>query len=62
MSMDLSCGPDQELEGLPSDGTQGGKGVEGHGATNYQECVADDVKTGKWTSFPQAVKLKEGRE
>jgi uncharacterized protein YbaA (DUF1428 family) len=24
------------------------------------ECVADDVKPGKWTSFPQAVKLKPG--
>ena len=24
------------------------------------ECIADDVKPGKWTSFPQAVKLKPG--
>lgn len=31
-----------------------------HGALAYQECVADDVKVGKLTSFPQAVKLKEG--
>ncbi len=29
-----------------------------HGALEYNECVADDVKPGKWTSFPQAVKLK----
>jgi uncharacterized protein YbaA (DUF1428 family) len=29
-----------------------------HGAIEYKECVADDVKPGKWTSFPQAVKLK----
>jgi len=29
-----------------------------HGALEVRECVADDVKTGKWTSFPQAVKLK----
>ncbi len=29
-----------------------------HGALAYRECVADDVKSGKWTSFPQAVKLK----
>ncbi|MES2972045.1 MAG: DUF1428 domain-containing protein [Pseudomonadota bacterium] len=28
------------------------------GALQYIECVADDVKPGKWTSFPQAVKLK----
>lgn len=31
-----------------------------HGALAYHECVADDVKPGKVTSFPQAVKLKEG--
>ena len=29
-----------------------------HGALQYKECVADDVKRGKWTSFPQSVKLK----
>ncbi|MEP7157472.1 MAG: DUF1428 domain-containing protein [Betaproteobacteria bacterium] len=28
------------------------------GAVSYTECVADDVKPGKLTSFPQAVKLK----
>lgn len=31
-----------------------------HGALDYVECVADDVKKGKWTSFPQAVKQKDG--
>lgn len=29
-----------------------------HGALEYRECIADDVKPGKQTSFPQAVKLK----
>lgn len=29
-----------------------------HGALEYVECVADDVKSGKVTSFPQSVKLK----
>jgi uncharacterized protein YbaA (DUF1428 family) len=33
-----------------------------HGAIAYHECVADDVKPGKVTSFPQAVKLKKGEE
>lgn len=28
------------------------------GALEYCECVADDVKAGKPTSFPQSVKLK----
>ena len=31
-----------------------------HGAIDYVECVADNVKPGKVTSFPQAVKLKKG--
>ena len=30
-----------------------------HGALEYVECVADDVKPGKVTSFPQSVKLKK---
>ena len=31
-----------------------------HGALAFRECVADDVKPGKVTSFPQSVKLKSG--
>ena len=31
-----------------------------HGALEYVECIADDVKPGKHTSFPQSVKLKPG--
>ena len=31
-----------------------------YGALSYMETVADDVKPGKTTSFPQSVKLKEG--
>ncbi len=29
-----------------------------HGALEYMECVADDVKPGEITSFPQSVDLK----
>ncbi len=29
-----------------------------HGALEFTECVADDVKPSKRTSFPQAVKLR----
>ena len=29
-----------------------------HGALEVRECVADDVKVGKLTSFPRSVKLK----
>src|SRR5437867_12961853 len=37
-----------------------GKVWREHGALEYIEGVADDVKRGKWTSFPQSVKLKPG--
>jgi uncharacterized protein YbaA (DUF1428 family) len=37
-----------------------GKVWRDHGALEYIECVADDVKPGKHTSFPQSVKLKAG--
>ncbi|MCK5770719.1 DUF1428 domain-containing protein [Algiphilus sp.] len=30
-----------------------------HGALEYIECVADDVKPGEVTSFPQSVLLRE---
>ncbi len=30
-----------------------------HGALQFRECIADDVKPGKWTSFPQSVDLKD---
>jgi uncharacterized protein YbaA (DUF1428 family) len=31
-----------------------------HGALEFRECVADDVSWGKRTSFPRAVKQKQG--
>ncbi len=30
-----------------------------YGALQYSECIAEDVKPGKVTSFPQSVKLKD---
>ena len=35
-----------------------GKVWRDHGALAYMECMADDVKPGKRTSFPQSVKLR----
>ncbi|MEO8144971.1 MAG: DUF1428 domain-containing protein [Betaproteobacteria bacterium] len=35
-----------------------GKVWREHGALAYKECIADDVKWGKRTSFPRSVKLK----
>ncbi len=37
-----------------------GKVWRDQGALEFRECVADDVKVGKWTSFPRSVKLKRG--
>jgi uncharacterized protein YbaA (DUF1428 family) len=39
---------------------EGGEVMRELGALAYVEAVADDVKPGKWTSFPQSVKLKAG--
>jgi len=33
--------------------------VKKHGALEYVDCIADDVKPGKQTSFPQAVQLAD---
>ena len=35
-----------------------GKIWKEYGALEFKECIADDVKKGKWTSFPRSVKLK----
>jgi uncharacterized protein YbaA (DUF1428 family) len=37
-----------------------GKVWRDHGALEFREFVAEDVKVGKWTSFPRSVKLKPG--
>ncbi len=37
-----------------------GKVWREHGALEVRECVAEDVKVGKLTSFPKSVKLKPG--
>jgi uncharacterized protein YbaA (DUF1428 family) len=37
-----------------------GKVWREYGALEYRECIADDVKVGKRTSFPRSVKLKPG--
>ena len=39
-----------------------GKIWKEHGALEFRECVADDVKVGKRTSFPRSVKLKARRD
>jgi uncharacterized protein YbaA (DUF1428 family) len=50
--------PKDNLDAYRRMARKAGKIWKEHGALEYVECVADDVKPGKVTSFPQAVKLK----
>ena len=50
--------PKANLEAYRAMATLGGKVWMEHGALSYVECLADDVKVGKRTSFPRSVKLK----
>ena len=50
--------PKNKLDAYKKIARLAGKVWREHGALSYVECVADDVKPGKWTSFPQSVKLK----
>jgi len=52
--------PQKNLEAYRRMARKAGKIWKEHGALDYIECVADDVKPGKTTSFPQSVKLKAG--
>ena len=52
--------PEAKIKDYKKLSTKAGKVWMEYGALQYIECVADDVKPGKLTSFPQAVKLKEG--
>jgi uncharacterized protein YbaA (DUF1428 family) len=52
--------PKKNLAAYRRMATKAGKVWREHGALDYKECVADDVKKGKHTSFPQSVKLKAG--
>jgi uncharacterized protein YbaA (DUF1428 family) len=51
--------PKKNLQVYRRIAAKAGKVWREHGALAYKECVADDVKPGKVTSFPQSVKLKK---
>jgi uncharacterized protein YbaA (DUF1428 family) len=52
--------PKKNLEAYRRMAKKAGKVWREHGALDYREWVADDVKVGKRTSFPRSVKLKPG--
>jgi uncharacterized protein YbaA (DUF1428 family) len=52
--------PKKQLQVYRQMSRKAGKIWREHGALEFRECVADDVKVGKLTSFPRSVKLKPG--
>jgi uncharacterized protein YbaA (DUF1428 family) len=52
--------PKKNLNDYRSMARAAGRVWRDHGALEYIECLADDVRPGKHTSFPQSVKLKKG--
>jgi uncharacterized protein YbaA (DUF1428 family) len=52
--------PKKNLEAYRRMAKKAGKVWREHGALEYREWVAEDVKVGKRTSFPRSVKLKPG--
>ncbi|AXQ30112.1 DUF1428 domain-containing protein [Solimonas sp. K1W22B-7] len=50
--------PKKNVEAYRKVARKAGKVWKEYGALEYVECLADDVKPGKLTSFPQSVKLK----
>jgi uncharacterized protein YbaA (DUF1428 family) len=51
--------PAKNLKAYRAMAKKAGKVWREHGALDYKECIADDVKMGKWTSFPRSVKMKK---
>jgi uncharacterized protein YbaA (DUF1428 family) len=50
--------PKKSVEAYRKLARKAGKIWKEYGALEFRECLADDVKKGKWTSFPRSVKLK----
>lgn len=51
--------PKANIEAYKEFSQKAGQVWKEHGALEYVECISDDVKPGKVTSFPQAVKLQD---
>ena len=54
--------PKRKLAAYKAMARRAGKVWKEHGALQYVECAADDVKWGKRTSFPRSVKMKRPSE
>jgi len=51
--------PKDKVEAYREIASRAGQIWREHGALQYQEWIADDVSSGKLTSFPQSVQLKD---
>ncbi len=52
--------PEDKLDAYLDMAREAGKVWREHGALEFRECVADDVKMGEVTSFPRSVQVEEG--
>lgn len=52
--------PKDKVEDYRRIAQQAGEVWREHGALEYYECVAEDVKAGELTSFPQSVLAEDG--
>ena len=52
--------PKRKLDAYRKMAQKAGRIWREHGALEFVECIADDVKVGKVTSFPRLVKQKSG--
>jgi len=52
--------PKSNLDAYRDMATKCGEIWREHGALKTRECIAEDVKPGKLTSFPQSVDLQDG--
>ncbi|RJF99793.1 DUF1428 domain-containing protein [Noviherbaspirillum saxi] len=51
--------PKTNLDAYREMATKAGAIWREHGALEFRECIAEDVKPGKLTSFPQSVNLED---
>jgi uncharacterized protein YbaA (DUF1428 family) len=54
--------PKRKLAAYKAMARKAGKVWMEHGALEFRECAADDVKWGKRTSFPRSVRMKRSVE
>ena len=52
--------PKRKVDAYRRMARKAGKIWREHGALEFRECLGDDVKTGKVTSFPRSVQRKSG--